>query len=66
MKEMNRDPLETLTNFKKKVSQSRKKGGECLEVPKNCEGGPFWVFYFKLEAFGCVQNQVLSTFGKSA
>ena len=28
--------------------------------------GPFWVLHFKVEAFGCVQNQVLSTFGKRA
>ena len=30
------------------------------------EGGPFWVLHFKVKAFGGgVQNQVLSTFGKS-
>ena len=28
-------------------------------------GGPFWVLHFKVEDFGSVQNQVLSTFGKS-
>ena len=49
----------------KKVSQSRKRGEESLIAPKNWKGGPFWVLHFKVEAFGCVQNQVLSTFGKS-
>ena len=34
-------------------------------APKNWKGGPFWVLHFKVEAFGGVQNQVLSTFGKS-
>ena len=33
---------------------------------EKCKRGIFLGFDFKLDAFGCVQNQVLSTFGKSA
>ena len=56
-------PFEDFEKFR--VSQSQKRGGESLIAPKNWKGGPFWVLHFKVEAFGCVQNQVLSTFGKS-
>ena len=34
-------------------------------MPKNWKRGPFWVLHIKVEAFGCVENQVLSTFGKN-
>ena len=57
-------PFEDFKQFRKEVSQSRKRGGESLIAPKNWKGH-FWVLHFKAEAFGCVQNQVLSTFGKS-
>ena len=54
-----------LKNFEKKVTQCRKKRRGKSHSAEKVKGGPFWVLYFKLEAFGCVQNQVLSTFGKS-
>ena len=56
------DPLKT----KKFRSLTKaKKGRESLIAPKHWKGGRFWVLRFKVEAFGCDQNQVLSTFGKS-
>ena len=55
-------PLETLKNFVKKTSHTGKGESLILTIGK---GAPFWVLYFKLEAFGCAQNQLLSTFGKS-
>ena len=36
-----------------------------LKNKKTLKGGPFWVLHFNVEAFGCVQNQVLITFGES-
>ena len=42
-----------------------KKGRGKSHSAEKLEGGPFWVLHFKVEAFGCVQNQVLSTFGRS-
>ena len=33
-------------------------------MKKNSKGGPFWVLHFKVEAFGCVQNQLLRIFHK--
>ena len=44
-----------------------KKKGESLIVSKKWKGGPFcfgMAFYLMLEA--CVENEVLSTYGKSA
>ena len=58
------DPLKTLKNFEKKSHKAEKGAGESVIAPKNWKGGPFWVLHFKVEAFGYVQNQVLSTFGK--
>ena len=58
------DPLKTLKNSKKS-HKAEKREGESLTAPKCWKGGPFWVLHFKVEAFGCVQNQVLSTFGKN-
>ena len=54
--------MKTLKNFE--VSQSRKKGRGKSHSAEKLEVGPFWVLHFKVEAFGCVQNQVLSTFVK--
>ena len=56
--------MKILKKFEKSLTKP-KKGGESLITPKNWKGGPFWVLHFKVEAFGCVQNQVLSTFGES-
>ena len=67
-KKLKGDLLETL-KISKKSPTKPKKGRESLIVPKKWKRGPFcfgMVLYFMLEAFGCVQNQVLSTFGKSA
>ena len=58
------DPLKTLKNFEKSLTKPKKGRGKSHSAEK-LEGGPFWVLHFKVEAFGCVQNQVLSTFGKS-
>ena len=60
-----RGQLEDLKKFRKKVSQIRKKGRERLIAPKNWKEEPFWVLHFKVEAFGFIPNQVLSTFGES-
>ena len=56
--------MKTLKNFEKKSHKAEKGRGKSHSAEK-LEGGPFWVLHFKVEAFGCVQNQVLSTFGKS-
>ena len=51
------------------MSHKAKKGREkshSAEKLEKWKRGLFWVLYFKLEAFGCVQHQVLSTFGESA
>ena len=60
-----RGTLLKLRKNSKKSLKTEKRDGESLIAPKNWKGGPFWVLHFKVEAFGCVQNQVLSTFGKS-
>ena len=49
-------------NFGKKFHNAEKGWGKSPSAEK-LERGPFWVLYFKLEAFEWVQNQVLSTFG---
>ena len=61
-------PIETLETFRKKVLQSRKTGGESLIAAQLemvtlllCNG-----FVFQVRGFGCVQNQVLSSFSKGA
>ena len=62
------DPLKTFKKFEKK-SHKAEKGAEKVSVPKNWKGGTLLGFVFldfKLEAFGCVHNQALSFFGKSA
>ena len=56
--------MKTLKNFEKK-SHKPKKGRRKSYSAEKLVGGPFWVLHFKVEAFGGVQNQVLSTFGKS-
>ena len=56
-------PFEDFKKIRKKSHKAEKRGGESLIAPKIWYGGPFWVLLFKVE--GCVQNQVLSTFGKS-
>ena len=56
--------MKTLKNFEKGLTKPKKGRGKSHSAEK-LEGGPFWVLHFKVEAFGCVQNQVLSTFGKS-
>ena len=58
------DPLKTLKKFEKSLTKPKKERRKSHSAEK-LEGGPFWVLHFKIEAFGCVQNQVLSTFGKS-
>ena len=53
--------------IRKRVSQSRKKERESLIVPKQNGKGAFgMVLEWFFRGFGCVQNQVLSTFGKNA
>ena len=54
--------METLKSFEK-VTKSKTGRGKSHSAEK-LGRGPFWDLYFKLEAFGCVQNQVLSTFLK--
>ena len=54
-------PFEDFKKFRKKVTKPKKWRGKCRSVEK-LEGG---TLHFKVEAFGCVQNQALSTFGKS-
>ena len=56
--------MKTLKNFEKSLTKPKKGRGKSHSAEK-LEGGPFWVLHFKVEAFECVQNQVLSTFGKS-
>ena len=59
---------ETLKNFRKKISQSRKGRGS-FRVPKKSRRGTLLLwnrFGFHVRGFGCAQNQVRSTFGKSA
>ena len=46
--------------FSKKVSQSRKRGWEKSQCQKGEPISFGMVLYFMLEAFGCVQNKVLS------
>ena len=57
------DPLKTFKNFEKKVSQSGKKGRGKSHSTEKLEGGTLLGFAF--QGRGDVQNQVLSTFGKS-
>ena len=52
------DPLKTLKNFEKSLTKPKRGRGKSHSAEK-LEGGPFWVLHFKVEAFGCVQNQVL-------
>ena len=59
-----RGPFEDFKKLRKKSHKAEKGRGKSHSAEK-LEGGPFWVLHFKVEAFGCVQNQVLSTFGKS-
>ena len=61
---MRGEPLKTLKNFEKK-SHKAKKGRGSVIGRTNGRGDQFWVLHFKVKAFGCVQNQVLNTFGKS-
>ena len=42
----------------RKKSHKAEKGAGKSHSAKKLERGPFWVLYFKLEAFGCVPNQV--------
>ena len=56
-------PFEDFKKFRKS-HKAKKVRGKSHSAEK-LEGGPFWVLHFKVEAFGCVQNQVLSAFGKS-
>ena len=56
--------MKILKNFEKSLTKPKKGRGKSHSV-KKLEGGPFWILHFKVEAFGCVQNQVLSTFGES-
>ena len=58
------DSLKTLKNFEIKSHKAIKGAGK-VSAPKNWKGGYFWVLHFKVEAFGGVQNQLQSTFGKS-
>ena len=61
------DPVDTLKNFQKK-SQSRKRGGGASQCRKNGNGTlRLWNgFVFRFRDFGCVQNEVLSTYCKNA
>ena len=64
-----RGPLKTLKIFRKKASQSRKWGGESLIEPKNIEEGTtlLWnAFVFHVRGVGCLQNEVLNTYGENA
>ena len=60
-----RDPSDTLKKISENVSQSRKRGKS--HSAKKCKkGDPLaleW-FIFHVRGFGCVQNQVPSTYGK--
>ena len=56
--------MNTLKKFEKNLTKPKKGAGKSHSAEK-LEGGPFWVLHFKVETFGGVQNQVLSTFGKS-
>ena len=58
-----------IKNFRKKVSQSQKRGGKSPVVPKKVERGTLLLwngFLSHVRGFGCVENAVLSTYGKSA
>ena len=57
-KKLKGEPFGDIKIFEKKGAA---KVSKCRKIGK---GGPLWVLFFKLEAFRCVQNQVLSTFGK--
>ena len=61
-KKLNGDPFVTLKIFRKKSLTKPKKGS--LLVPKNRKRNPFVLELFFVRGFGCVQNEVLSTFGK--
>ena len=57
--------------MKESLIKPNEGGGENLIVPKKWKGAELFAKLFQgklekfmLEAFGCVQNQVLSTFGK--
>ena len=56
--------MKTLKNIEKSLTKPKKGRGKSHSAEK-LDGGPFWVLHFKVEGFGCVQNQVLNTFGKS-
>ena len=60
-KQLKGGPLETLKKFEKSLTKPKTGRGKSNSAEK-LERGSFWVLYFKLEAFGCVQKQVLRYF----
>ena len=55
----------TIKKFREKISLTvPKKGGKSHSVEKS---GPFYfgMAFYLMSAFGCVENEVLSTYGKS-
>ena len=64
-KQYERGAFEDFKKFPKKKIHKAKKGRGSVIGRTNGRGHQFWVLHFKVKAFGCVQNQVLNTFGKS-
>ena len=68
IKKMKTDPLETLKSFQKSLTKPKKGGWKSHSAEKReREILLLWNgFVFHVRGFGCVQNQIQSTYGNSA